>query len=212
MPRPVAIHDDVIVEAARKVFLARGYRGSTMDVACLAGVSEGSIFKRFKTKANLFLAAMDVESREQSWQERLLAAAGTDDVRRTLVEYGRHLLERLQIITPRMLMVNASGIAFAKGYRFPEPPPPVQHIRRLARYFRSEIRCGRMAMASPETQAHVFVGALSHYVFCETVFHYRSAPPGVFVRTVAEMIVRVSQPAGKRVRCVRVEKKRRQRS
>lgn len=212
MPRPVAIHDDVIVEAARKVFLAHGYGGSTKAVARLAGVSEGSIFKRFKTKTNLFFAAMDVHSQEQAWQERLLAAAGTDDLRRTLVEYGRHLLERLQIITPRMLMVSASGVAFAKGYHPPQPAPPVQHIRRLARYFRAEIRCGRLAMVSPETQAHVFVGSLAHYVFCETVFHYRSASPDAFVRTVAEMVLRASEPADRPAQRVRVAKRRSLRS
>ena len=71
MPRPVSIHNDAILEAASQVFLAHGYQASTAEIARRAGVSEGSIFKRFKTKTDLFLAAMDVQSGGQEQQEQL---------------------------------------------------------------------------------------------------------------------------------------------
>ena len=58
MSRPVTIRNDTILDAARMVFLARGVAGRTAEVAAVAGVSEGSVFKRFPTKAILFREAM----------------------------------------------------------------------------------------------------------------------------------------------------------
>ena len=58
MARPTSIKDETIVAAAREVFLERGIQATTAEVAERAGVSEGSVFKRFKTKSELFRAAM----------------------------------------------------------------------------------------------------------------------------------------------------------
>lgn len=201
MPRPVVISDRVIVNAARKVFLAHGYQGSTRDVARLAGISEGSIFKRFKTKTDLFLAAMDMESMLSSSQERLLASVGSAGIRQTLIKHGETLLKRLQIIVPRMLMFNACGVVFAKGCKLSRPAPPVQHIRCLTHYFQAEIKCGRLRMGSPEVQAHIFVGSLAHYVICETLFQYRSATPSVFVRQVTDTILADADPSREKHVC-----------
>ena len=48
----------LILSAARAVFLERGAMGTTSEVAARAGVSEGTIFNRFKSKEMLFRAAM----------------------------------------------------------------------------------------------------------------------------------------------------------
>ena len=58
MGRPVHISKERILAAARSVFLEHGFSASTAKVAQAAGVSEGSIFKRFPTKEALFVAAM----------------------------------------------------------------------------------------------------------------------------------------------------------
>ena len=196
MSRPVAIQDSVILQAARAVFLKRGYRARTLEVARKAGVSEGSIFKRFRTKAELFLAAMtgDVSGHDRSWQDRMTHATGRDPIRETLEQYGRDLLAHLQLLTPRIMMVNASGIIFAKPYLLNRRPPPLEHIAILTRYFQTERKWGRLRMTTPEAQAHLFVGALSHYVFCETIFGYRSAAPRVYVRNLVDTVLRDALP------------------
>ena len=51
MARPTVIRDEQILDAARIVFLERGVLATTAEVAQRAQVSEGSLFKRFKTKA-----------------------------------------------------------------------------------------------------------------------------------------------------------------
>ncbi len=191
MPRPVSIHDDAILAAACEVFLAQGYQASTAVIARRAGVSEGSLFKHFRTKTDLFLAAMDVQSREQEKKESLMAGVGKAAIRPTLEAYGRHLLKHLQIVMPRILMVTSSGVRFAKHY-LPTRCPPLQHAENLTRYLEAEIRCGRMRLGNPGVQADVFVGALSHYVFCETVLGRRTLSHTVYIRTLVDNILRAS--------------------
>ena len=65
-------------------------------------------------------------------------------------------------------------------------------IRVLTRYFRAEIKAGRLEMTAPEMQAHAFIGSISHYVFCEQVFNYRSGPPAAYVRTAVETLLRAT--------------------
>ena len=46
------------------MFLERGIRATTLEVAKRAGVSEGAVFHRFKSKEGLFSAAMDFDHEE----------------------------------------------------------------------------------------------------------------------------------------------------
>ena len=194
MPRPVAIHDDAILAAACKVFLAHGYQAGTAEIARSAGVSEGTIFKRFRTKTELFLAAMDVQHREQEWQKNLLAGIGKAPIRPTLEAYGRHLLARLQIVLPRIIMVTSSGVRFAENYHPTHNPPPLHHAAILTRYLRAEIRGGRLQLKNPEIHADIFVGSLSHCVFCETIFGRKTAH-AAYIRTLVDNILQAAAPA-----------------
>ena len=63
MARPTIIRTEQIVETARLLFLEHGYTLSTASIARKLNISEGSIFKRFKTKDALFAAAMGVPSK-----------------------------------------------------------------------------------------------------------------------------------------------------
>lgn len=192
MARPVSISNDAILDAARRVFLKHGYKAGTAQVAREAGVSEGSLFKHFKTKQALFLAAMAVETQEQEWEARLMRTVGPGDIRETLEQVGLQMLRRLQILMPCIMMVNASGVTFTRTGECEDDPPPLRLIRLMTRYFRAEIKAGRLEMSAPEMQAHIFIGSISHYVFCEHVFNYRSGPPAAYVRTVVETILRAT--------------------
>jgi AcrR family transcriptional regulator len=58
-PRPLTPRQRRILEAATEVFAERGFEGATTaEIARRAGVSEGSIFKRFKTKNDLLMAVV----------------------------------------------------------------------------------------------------------------------------------------------------------
>ena len=192
MARPVSIRNDAILDAARRVFLKRGYKASTVQVARAAGVSEGTLFKHFRTKQALFLAAMAVESQEQDWEKQLMQSVGTGAIRPTLEAVGRQLLRHLQVMMPCIMMVSASGVTFTRAGACAGDPPPLRLIRVLTRYFRAERKAGRLAMPAPAMQAHAFIGAISHYVFCESVFQYRSGRPAAYVHTVVDTILKAT--------------------
>jgi AcrR family transcriptional regulator len=197
MARPKSIQTDTILEAARKVFMRDGYRAGTARIAREAGVSEGSLFKHFKSKANLFLAAMEIEAGGPAWEERLMASVGRDDPRHALEASGLQLLEQLRLTLPRLMMINASGVTIPNHDLPGEVPHPVQKMNALCRYFTAEIKAGRLSMTSPRIQAHLFLGALAHYAWCETLFKYQSATPAVYVKTLVETLLRASRVKGR---------------
>src|SRR3954469_2976378 len=64
-----------LLDAARRVFLERGYHGASLElVAREAGYTKGAVYSAFASKADLFLALYDREM--EARRERLEAVAG----------------------------------------------------------------------------------------------------------------------------------------
>ena len=72
----------LLLAAARRVFLARGYYAATLEqIADEAGFSKGVVYSRFASKADMFLALLEDRIAERAGQNTELAArlAGTGD-------------------------------------------------------------------------------------------------------------------------------------
>jgi AcrR family transcriptional regulator len=66
---------DLVLAAARRVFLARGYVNATVDaIAEDAGFSKGVVYSQFESKADMFLALLEARIAERQEQNRQLAA------------------------------------------------------------------------------------------------------------------------------------------
>jgi AcrR family transcriptional regulator len=171
--------------------MAHGFKASTALIAREAGISEGSLYKHFKTKDDLFLAAMDTEISGSSWQDLLRKSAGRGSIRTTLETAGLEILTHLQIILPRIMMVNSSGIVLTGPHhcRGARVSPAIKKLQALAGYFRAEIDRGRLTMTNPEVHAQIFIGSLMHYVLQQTLFNFRPATPQAYVRTVVALMV-----------------------
>jgi AcrR family transcriptional regulator len=95
---------DDLLEATREVFLAYGYRGTTIDdIAGAAGVSRGSFYTYFPSKRDALLAVgadasavfeiLLEELRSLPWDDRVPAmAAWVESYFRFLDEYGSFVL------------------------------------------------------------------------------------------------------------------------
>lgn len=164
MPRPVTIDDKVILKAAREMFLLHGFKAQSALIAKEAGVSEGTIFKRFKTKAQLFLLSMRDHEEEQKWLDELANAPGTNTVRENLIAAARHIMEQLDVAIPRMLSLRASGVPMPHPGEMAQRPPPMIQAEALGNYFMEEINLGRLTLPEPMIHAHMFIGAMIHYV------------------------------------------------
>jgi AcrR family transcriptional regulator len=58
MGRHKQVSDDSVLRAARDVFSETGFGASTREIALRAGISEAVLYQRFRTKLDLFFAAM----------------------------------------------------------------------------------------------------------------------------------------------------------
>jgi AcrR family transcriptional regulator len=58
MGRNKQVTDEVVLDAAKAVFVEQGYGASTREIARRAGISEATLYQRYKTKLDLFFAAM----------------------------------------------------------------------------------------------------------------------------------------------------------
>jgi AcrR family transcriptional regulator len=168
MARPVTIKDETIIAAAREVFLERGIGATTAEVAGRAGVSEGSVFKRFKSKGELFRAAMGDRLVEPPFLRNLGARVGKGDVRENLFILGMEIIAFFRELIPLMMMAWSNQAPNGLPSLIAGPnPPPVRVVKVLTGYLEAEMRAGRLRRHDPEVVARSFLGSLHHFAFFE---------------------------------------------
>lgn len=103
MARPATIDNERILKAAREVFLRRGVTASTAEVAKKANVSHGSIFNRFKTKAELFHCAMTAPLLEEEWL-KVFEYDPKRDIRQQFCDIAEKMITQMRQMMPLMMM------------------------------------------------------------------------------------------------------------
>lgn len=92
MARPITISDQQILDAARALVTERGMLATSHEIALRANVSEGTLFKRFRTKTQLLQTALGVEPAQLSAPFEELGRGGHSTVA-SLREAGRAFVE-----------------------------------------------------------------------------------------------------------------------
>jgi AcrR family transcriptional regulator len=103
-----------VLDAARRLFLAHGYLGTTMsEVAAAAGVSVESVYKAHGNKSRLVLAVFhDAIAGQGDVPAELRAdriSTGEPDPRRRLRAFGGLVTEVAPRVAPVMLLVRAAA-------------------------------------------------------------------------------------------------------
>jgi AcrR family transcriptional regulator len=193
--------DAEILEHARAVFAERGNRATAADVAERVGVSEALLFKRFRTKDNLFMQAMmkDFLHVEAEWLNNMHARVGQGCPRENLVLAGIEAIAFYERLVPLIMLViaNPTGHPASEMHKSPNAPP-FESRRQVEMYFEAERRLGRIRSADTEILARSFVGALFSYVFWETnlgQWDPRPLGPRAFVRGLVEHLWAGLDPA-----------------
>jgi AcrR family transcriptional regulator len=171
MARPTTIADDLLLTTAREVFLRRGLRATTAEIAEQAGVSQGILFKRFKSKQALFRAAMNVEGDPaQPLPINLDERVGKGKVEDTLKELGNLLVKKFFGIIPATMMDWSNSREEsdeAAQTCISGPERAVKGLQTISGYLSREVKLGRLRSANCEILAQTFVGALWHYAFLQ---------------------------------------------
>jgi len=201
--RPTTISDERILEAARAVFIEHGIAATTAEVAKRAGVAEGSIFKRFATKAELFKQAMQIDLDDPDFLRTLVAAQDDDDPREVLYEVGVQTVAFFRRIMPAMILQFGTG---KKGALLPEQlmgpnSPPLRALKTLAAFFERHMKAGRMRKHEPEIVARMMLGSIQSYVFFEILLRAQQKMPlpvEEYLRGLINVLWTGCEPAPKR--------------
>jgi AcrR family transcriptional regulator len=199
MSRPTTISDESILEAARAVFLEHGVAATTAEVARRSGISEGSIFKRFPTKTDLFKAAMQVDFDTLEFLRTLVAAEDGDDPRQTLYQFGMEAVSFFRRLMPLVMLQFGTGKKLGIPDQLLGPDsPPLRALKTLAAYIERQIKSGAMRKHNPETVARMLLGSIQSYVFFEIVLRAQQKMPlpvGTYLRGLLEVLWTGVEPA-----------------
>lgn len=118
-PQQVERNRTLLLDAARRTFLARGYAGATIDaIAEEAGFSKGVVYSQFAGKADLFLTLLEQRIADRAAENgRLVAEHSGPDALRSLLRtsarrsrlgsgWGRLLIE-FRLVAARDPELNA---------------------------------------------------------------------------------------------------------
>ena len=168
-----------ILDGARKVFLAEGFDGASMnEVARTAAVSKGTLYVYFTDKEDLFAALIRQEKQAQA-EQLCRFDSDEDDVRSTLHGLGVKLLQ---------LMLRPDSIAhfrtvMAVAAKFPNvgrafyESGPLFGRRRLAEYLDRQVAAGQLAMDDSEVAAAQFLELCKARYYVEAALGV-APPPG----------------------------------
>ena len=157
MARPVTITDEQILKAARNVFLKDGIGASTVEIARLAGVSEGSIFRRFATKEALFRAAIKPPA-VPSWVRELNFLSGKGDMRDNLRQIAHEIIRFMQQRMPLVMLGWSHKPSSDTSVADEDEPAVVRDSRRFAQFLQHEVDRGRLRPCNVQMVARLLLG------------------------------------------------------
>jgi AcrR family transcriptional regulator len=195
MSRPVTISDELILDAARDVFLEHGIRGTTAEVASRAGVSEGIVFKRFKTKEALFHAAMQGKAIDTvGWVSTLPARVGKGELKDQLYDIGMACAKLFEGIIPLHMHAYANRRPDDRSSPFGDhaEPPPLTARKRLTSYFEAERKLGRLGDVDADVMSRAFLGSIYNFISLELMMAGAEAhpmPKSTFVRGLVDVLL-----------------------
>ena len=186
-----------ILKVAREVFLARGIRATTQEVAERAGVSEGSIFYRFKSKEGLFREAMEVSEDDMpSLVLVALSSMNSESIEESLQTLGQALIDIARVGLPLMMM-SWSNPTVGSACDEPNALKFREIVTRLSSYFEAQMDAGRLRRMDSEIIARSFLGAIHHYcmsrMFAEE-YGLHVIPEGMFIRGHVDLLLRGTEP------------------
>jgi AcrR family transcriptional regulator len=189
------ISTERLLDVAREVFLELGIRATTSEVASRAGIAEGTIFHRFKSKEELFRAAMKFDpDAALALVEQLPARAGVGDLRQTLVEFAVGFMELGRVAMPVMMMSWSNPESLC-AERTTERSSRYQRVLgALCAFFAAEMNAARLRRADPEVMSRMLIGSLHH--FCMTELFVGEPRSRLTHREYAEQVVDVLLASG----------------
>ena len=174
-----------ILDGARRVFLADGFDGASMnDIARVAGVSKGTLYVYFDSKEQLFEALIREDRKQQA--ERIVFPADDRDPRSALASFGRQLIALMtqpELIAQVRIVIAATAKFPSLGRVFYESGPRYGEIK-LAERLESWRAQGLLQFNDGRLAARQFIDLCKSGVFHGCLFGVASATPESIAESV----------------------------
>ena len=112
--RPKTISDDELIAVARATFIEHGGGVSTNVIAREAGVSQGTLFKRFGTKEELMKRALGFGALDPLIEQLERGPTG-DDIKLQLVDIGTAFISGFARVIPQLIALRGAGFPAPSG-------------------------------------------------------------------------------------------------
>lgn len=197
MGRTRSITNEQILEAAREVFLEKGIRATTLDIAQRAGVSEGTVFKRFDTKEALLSECME-RPFLAPWitMTQEMASTPAADLAAELEQICESMLNFFVILQPMIHLQMSRGMSAGRFVKDRESPP-IQGVMALTTYLHTQQRHGLLGPVDPEIAARMLIGSVFFYAFGENagVNDIMPMPRSTYIRGLIHNLLHGVTPA-----------------
>ncbi|HEX7624576.1 MAG TPA: TetR/AcrR family transcriptional regulator [Anaeromyxobacteraceae bacterium] len=165
--RPPSIREEDILDAARDVFREEGHATTTAKIAERAGVSEGILFYRYKSKEALLAAVIHRETQPPESLRELVKTVGERSIAENLERIVDSVLEAVSRAHPFLelaLTSPTSGEIHELIFTKVRKPPPQLIVELVASWFEAEIRAGRARAIDATAAARALLGGCIDHV------------------------------------------------
>jgi len=182
MGRQKTVSDEELLARAREVFVERGFAGSTREIARRAGVSEGVLFQRHATKADLFFAAMALPAVDL----QALFDARFDSARDQLAGITAAMTDYFRDSMPVLLPLLSPPVFEFEQFARRHPDSPLSALRRgLVAFFAREREAHRIGPVDPGAAALLVFALAQSVAFFERMgAHHGRMPDEVLERSI----------------------------
>lgn len=181
-----------ILDGARKVFLTRGFDGSSMsEIARVAGVSKGTLYVYYADKNKLFESIIDEEIRRHA--EIDFQFDPQHQPEGVLREFGRcyvrAICQRGLGLTIRTVMAIAEQMPEVGRHYYEQVIG--RTARRLGHYLNAQVAVGHLVQLDGDFAASQFVLMCQASLFQPFIFHARPAPSETEISMVVDSATRL---------------------
>jgi AcrR family transcriptional regulator len=168
MGRPRLIETEEILKAAQDTFLEEGVGATTGAITRRAGISEATIFKRFRTKTDLFFAAMEFAKFDarQTIEDLRGKGPAVQEIEAISLRFLEYLNKMVPVLT--RLLAHPGFNAAELAEKYPEMPARAL-VEATADYVESEQRDGRIGQCDPHAVAITVFGILHNFALLEHI-------------------------------------------
>ena len=189
MVRPKKISDEELLEIARDCFLQTGPQVSTQEIADRSGLSQAALFKRFRTKEDLFLAAVaskNIFSNVMTFLTWLSQHPEKGEFSPQLEEMLTRLWNILMELIPRVIALHnqRNFIHLEKVFKSLKRPPPVRVLEGITGFVKRAQENGQIPTdLDARVLAGNLMGAMQGRVFFKGILNLSdNSDDNVYIR------------------------------